>query len=519
MKKNFIINLIYELFVVLTPLILTPYLSRVLTSSGIGIKSYTFSITYYFALAGSLGVATYGQRIISIAKNNYERSKSFYEISILKFISMGFSIIIFCLLFFVIKIEKNYTIYYISWVLYLLEMLFNVSWFYYGIEKFSTNAIVNIFYKFLSIICIFIFVKKPDDLVLYLIIFNLFPLLGTATLNLFLFRKLEKVPFKDIKIFHHLKETIVYFLPTIATTLYSTLDKTMIGKITHSEEQNGFYEQAEKIVKFALGILTSSYAIVRSRFTILVKENNVSEIKKTEETIMDLANLIIWPLFIGLFICSEDFVPIFFGDGYNGVINIMQIMSFLTIVLSLSGLINSIYIYPYNKQKYANKFYFLIVIVNFILNFFLIKRYMAEGAAVASVISETLLFIIFLIYCKKVINFKYFLKSSVKPIFASFIMAVFLIISHVYLDNSLLILIFRVVFAILIYFCILVLVQSKIILKGLGILFTKFKSMVLNRNKVNIDNSHIIIEKRNYSFDFLKLIMAFLVVYIFIVCY
>ena len=60
--KNYIYNLSYQILILIVPLITTPYLSRVLGAENIGIYSYTLSVTTYFILFGSLGVAMYGQR-------------------------------------------------------------------------------------------------------------------------------------------------------------------------------------------------------------------------------------------------------------------------------------------------------------------------------------------------------------------------------------------------------------------------------------------------------------------------
>ena len=51
-----------------------------------------------------------------------------------------------------------------------------------------------------------------------------------------------KVKFKDLNIWPHFKETLVYFIPTVATSIYQVLDKTLIGLITKDPYQNGFYE-------------------------------------------------------------------------------------------------------------------------------------------------------------------------------------------------------------------------------------------------------------------------------------
>ena len=64
--KNYIYNLAYQILVMILPLITTPYVSRVLGANNIGIYSYTLSITTFFILFGSLGIALYGQREINL---------------------------------------------------------------------------------------------------------------------------------------------------------------------------------------------------------------------------------------------------------------------------------------------------------------------------------------------------------------------------------------------------------------------------------------------------------------------
>ena len=60
--KNYIYNLLYQILVIILPIITTPYLARTIGPEGTGIYSYTISIVTYFILFGSLGIALYGQR-------------------------------------------------------------------------------------------------------------------------------------------------------------------------------------------------------------------------------------------------------------------------------------------------------------------------------------------------------------------------------------------------------------------------------------------------------------------------
>ena len=69
-SKNFFFQYVYQLLVLVIPLVLAPYLSRTLRETALGIFSYANSIAAYFVTLSMLGIARHGQRIISENANN-----------------------------------------------------------------------------------------------------------------------------------------------------------------------------------------------------------------------------------------------------------------------------------------------------------------------------------------------------------------------------------------------------------------------------------------------------------------
>ena len=91
-RKNYFYNLLYEIVVLVVPLITAPYLSRVLGADGIGVSSYTLSIVSYFILIANVGTTSYGSREIAMARDNKkEMSKIFWELFCLKIFTGFFS--------------------------------------------------------------------------------------------------------------------------------------------------------------------------------------------------------------------------------------------------------------------------------------------------------------------------------------------------------------------------------------------------------------------------------------------
>lgn len=80
-KKNFIYNVLYQILIMILPLITTPYIARVIGANGVGVQSYTYSVVNYFVLFAMLGVNNYGNRSIAAVRDDKEKlSKTFWSI-------------------------------------------------------------------------------------------------------------------------------------------------------------------------------------------------------------------------------------------------------------------------------------------------------------------------------------------------------------------------------------------------------------------------------------------------------
>lgn len=226
-KKNFIYSTAYQILNVLTPFITAPYVSRVLGAQGIGIQSYTQSIQQYFLLFAALGTLSYGAREISMNRDEpYKRSKLFWEIELMVVGTTSLALLGWLVL---ILISSKYRMYYIVLTIGIFAAAFDISWFFDGIEQFKLTVIRNSLFKILGIICLFLFIKKPADLLLYIFITVVSTLLSNVSLWPYMNRYLVKVNPRDFEFRRHFHETLIYFVPTIATSIYTVLDRTLLS--------------------------------------------------------------------------------------------------------------------------------------------------------------------------------------------------------------------------------------------------------------------------------------------------
>ncbi len=473
--KNYIYNLFYQVLVIIVPLFTTPYLSRVLGAEKIGIYSYTLSIATYFILIGSLGVAMYGQREIAyLQKDKHGRSKTFFEILIMRFITLGISLLIFYITF---CINDEYSVYYKILILEIVANSLDISWFFQGLEEFKKTVFRNTLVKLLSVICIFAFVRNQNDLNKYFIIYVLSTLLGNISLWLYLPKYIEKVKFKDLKFYRHLKPTIALFIPQLATQIYTVLDKTMIGTIVYNKAEVGFYEQAQKIVKLLLTIATSLGTVMIPRMASTYASGDKKKLKEYMNRSFNFILLIVFPLMFGVISVSKNFVPVFFGNGYEKDIYLIRIISPILLFIGLSNVIGTQYLLPTKQQKKYTVSVVIGAIVNFILNLILINLWQSIGATIATVIAELTVTTVQFYLVRDEIKLIDVIKIAKNYFIASIIMFIVSISIGLIINNNILSIVMQVVCGGITYVLALFIMKDKVLIDGINLLKKKIKKV------------------------------------------
>ena len=410
-KRNYVYNVIYQVLSIIIPIITMPYVSRVLGADGIGLFSYESSITSYFVLAATLGTTVFGQRAVSYMQGDIEsRSREFWELFLFRVCTTAIALVGYLFAFLFI-LKDNGTLYMIL-ALNILGVAFDISWFFQGMEEFGHVVLHHIIFRVLNLVAIFLFVKTADDLYLYALILCGFNLLGNVSFWFMLKGKICKV--KGIKPFRSIKEIIQFFIPTIATQVYTVLDKSMIGWITGSNAENGYYEQSEKIAKIALTVVTALGTVMIPRISRFFKEGNAEMMRKFLYKSYRFTFLLAVPITLGLIAVSDVLIPVFLGDGYEPCIRLLQVFSLLVICIGLSNANGMQLFVPTGRQNLLTVTVTVGAVVNVALNAVLIPFYGSLGACIATVVAEaavTITGFIFIIRAKDLNVLKIFASA------------------------------------------------------------------------------------------------------------
>lgn len=384
LKKNYIFNVTYQLLTLILPLITMPYLSRVLQPETVGVFSYSESIVLYFSLFAVLGTAVYAQREIGKVQDSVEeRSKVFWEIQIVRTTSSLIAIAAYIIYVFVI--DTNFVVTLI-FVLEIFNVVVDISWFFQGLEDFRMTIICGVFMRVCTLIFTFAFVKSSDDLWIYVL-----SRCGNYVFwNMLMWCLLPKYLCKvrGIKPFKRIKEIVSFFIPAIASQVYTMLDKSMLGWMTSTHVENGYYEYAEKLVRISITIISSLATVIVPRASKAHAEGDDESVKN----IIYQATRYVWligiPIVLGLIAVADVFIPIYLGEGFEKSAILLQIFAPIVVIVGMANIIGVSFLIPMNKQKIYIISTFAAAAVNLCLNAILIPKLYSVGAAVASVVAE-----------------------------------------------------------------------------------------------------------------------------------
>lgn len=384
--KNYLYNASYQVFILLVPLVTTPYIARVFGPYGVGINAYTNSVIQYFILFGSIGINLYGNREIAYVRDNKQKlTQIFWEIEFLKIFMVTMSLMMFLILLMAVQ---KYRLYFFCQSFQIIAAAVDISWFFMGIENFHVIIFRNILVKSATIILIFTFVKTPSDLAMYIFIVSCSALGGNITLWSYLKKQLEYFLFPKIKnIFKHFQGTVYLFIPQIATQIYLVLNKTMLGSIS-GVSSAGMFDNADKIIKMILAIVTATGTVMLPRVANTFANGNFKKVKEYLYAGFSFASFLSIPMMFGISAISSGFATWFFGDKFSGIYRLIVLESVVIVLISWNTVIGDQFLLPTKRNRDFSVSVIIGALVNLFANIPLIYFFGTIGATCATVASE-----------------------------------------------------------------------------------------------------------------------------------
>ncbi len=383
---NFIFNLLYQVLNVLAPLVTTPYIARVLGAEGVGTYSYISTMAATFGMFAALGSGIYAQREIAMHQGNEQiRSKIFWELVIFRAIT---TLLVTAVYLAVCFVYKSYTQYLLLCLLLVMTTMFDVSWLYTGMENFRIIVTNNTLIRLLSIAAMFLLVKRPQDVGMYIFLNAASSVLGTVYLFFMLPQYVKPMPVKELNVLRHLPGVVQYFIPIIAVQIYSQIDKLMLGAMGANPAENGYYEQARKLTNLVVVMTTALNTVLLPRLSNLFGKDDKQTMVKTYQQTFRFTLMMLLPIAVGLFMISDHFVLWFLGAEFAKTSILLKWSCLLITLMTIGNFVGMQYLNPTGQQNKMTVIYLIAAAVNVVLNLIMIPRMLSEGAIIASVVAE-----------------------------------------------------------------------------------------------------------------------------------
>lgn len=401
-KFNFVMNLLLTGSSLVFPLITFPIISRTLLADTYGLCTWATSIANWFSILGMLGVSRYGVRAVAQHRDNAQSLKETVQgILFVTIISTLVSTILFTLLIlFTDGLNQDKTLLLINGAAIIFNTL-GVTWFFQGIEQYTYITIRGILIKLSCLIGIVLFVKTPDDYLIYAALLvgangiaSIVNLVYMLTILSPQIRSTKKIRKRIIAIAKsarpHLKPLVVFFVISAAISAYTILDTTMLGMLSTTREV-GYYTAAINIKSALVGIVTAFSGVLLPRASYMIANEQVHSysglIRKSIAVVLSVSI----PLALLMAHFSSPLIIFYAGSDFAASAPTISIVVLSIIPIGLSSIFCDAILVPNNKEGVCTTIYIVAAVSDLILNFLLIPTYGAIGAALATLLVEIMI--------------------------------------------------------------------------------------------------------------------------------
>ena len=406
LKGNFIYSTILTFSTYLVPLMVFPYISRILGVDSIGTIDTIDNIIDYCILFSMMGMSTLGIREIAKYKNDKNRlQETFNNLFWLNVIS---TIVVF---FFLIvtticipTLQQRIVLLTIG-SFKLFANLFWIEWFYRGLEDFKYITIRSVIVRLLFIVSVFVFIKEKSDFTLYYILFVSIVIIN-AICNWTYKRNKVSLRFKHIALKAYAKPFIILGVFAMLSAIYTKLSIPVLS-FTCGDTEAGYYATATRMYQVVIALISSLISVLIPRMSVLIRESNYTEISHLFELAFKMLFFISLPIIWYVEFLAPDIIAIFAGNEFVQAAIPMRIVIFLVLIIGSEQIYIMQLLIPLNKDKIVAVAGLCGVITWAILSTILVPLLHGIGTSIVWIATESVVLLIAIYYIKKTMGYHY----------------------------------------------------------------------------------------------------------------
>lgn len=387
LKKNFLYSGILTVSDYFFPLLIYPYISRVLGVENIGICNFVDSIINYFILFSMLGINVVGIREIASVKDNaIKLNKTFSSLFILTAITTFISSIALIICIFYISELIPYRRLLLLGLIKLIGNFFLIEWFYKGVENFKYITNRTIFVKICYTGAIFLFIKQQTDYDIYILLTALMVAVNSI-FNCFYARHFLNFTVHGIILKKFIKPILILGMQLFLTSMYTSVNVAYLGFISTKAEV-GYYATATKLYAVVISLYQAYTGVLLPRMSYLISNNEKQKFLSLIYQSIEILFACSIPVVIFSVIFSPEIIMLISGPGYAGAVTPARIVFPLILIIGYDQIMMIQILMPLKKDKALFVCSIIGAITGIIMNLLLVPYYKSIGSAIVWLVSE-----------------------------------------------------------------------------------------------------------------------------------
>ncbi len=392
-KINVVLNIIRVIGTILIPLCVTPYIARVLGVTNMGKINFGNAVVEYFSLLASLGIYSYAVKEGTARRNSRHEIDQFAS-EIFR-LNLFTTIIAFAIFLLCIRYIPQFFQYRLIILMQAANIVFTTlgaEWVYGIYEDYIYITVRTLVIQACAMVGVFAGVKNPKDIYLYLLI-NMLSGFSLSLSNHIRSKKYCRINPLGAKInMRQIKPIMYIFFSTVASTIYTNIDITMIGVI-RGDYPVGIYSMAVKICGVFKQIIFAGIDVTMPRLSYMAK-NNINAYYRFLSRIVYIVLLVVVPLISGAIIQRKNIIWLLLGDAYSSAELSLAILFIAVLFATAAYLVMHTMLLPLGEEKILLSATLFGSGVNLVLNSIMIPTTGITGAAIATVLSEGSVFFV-----------------------------------------------------------------------------------------------------------------------------
>lgn len=452
LKKNFIYSSILTVSNYLFPLIVFPYVSRVLGVTNIGICNFVDSIVNYFMLLSMMGMSVLGIREISSTKGDRrEMSRTFFALLTLNGLFTVLASVGLVVATLTVPALQQYRHLLFVSLFKLLGNFLLIEWFFKGLEDFRYITNRTIIVKVGYVAAVFALVRCTEDYVTYYIL-SVLMIFVNALFNCIYARGKIQMVFSDLDIKRYVKPFLYLGSYLLITSMYTSFNVLFLGFAAGPDEV-GYYTTATKLYTIILALFTAFTGVMMPRMSSLLAENKFDEFKMMIEKSINILTTLAIPTVLITTVFSPQIIHLLAGGEFDGAIMPARIVMPLLFVIGYEQILVIQVMMPTKHDKTIFRNAVIGAVIGLTLNISLVPTLGAVGSAIVWFTSEVVVLVLSQWFVGRELEIAFPVRYVAKSVVAYIPLAVLLLVVynmnvHEYISFGLAVCIFAVYFII-----------------------------------------------------------------------